>query len=54
MRNFVRSAFILVFMAAILALMAFACGFTPDGILYGQWPASDDHPTNWCDTVLHP
>jgi hypothetical protein len=45
-------AFLLV--TAMLAILAFACGITPDGILNGHWVDDGDHPTNWYDTVLHP
>jgi len=34
--------------------LAWVSGFTPDGILFGQWAPIDDHPTNWDDSALHP
>ena len=43
-----------VFIGALLVSLAFMTGITPDGLLHGQWAGTDDHPTNWADTVLHP
>jgi hypothetical protein len=41
-------------MLALLAGLSWTVGFTPEGLSFGHWPASDDHPTNWYDTALHP
>jgi len=54
MQNFVRNCFALLFLWVVLAGLAWVCGFTPDGLLYGNWPEVGDHPTNWLDTALHP
>jgi hypothetical protein len=54
MREVARLGFAVLLMNAILLVLALLCGVTPDSLLYGQWPDTDDHPTNWADTVLHP
>lgn len=54
MKRVVRECLSLVLMGAVLVGLAWVSGFTPDGILFGQWPGSDDHPTNWDDSALHP
>ena len=42
------------FLSAILLSIGFLFGITPDGILYGHWQDTGDHPTNWYDTAQHP
>jgi hypothetical protein len=54
MREFNQSFLPVFIMAAILMGITWVFGFSPNGLIYGQWPLSDDHPTNWYDTVLHP
>jgi hypothetical protein len=53
-RDLTRTAFALVFILVLSVLLAVAFGFTPDGILHGHLPESDDHPTNWNDSAQHP
>ena len=54
MRQFFQECLAVLFSLAMLATLALVCGFTPSGILDGQWPSTDDHPTNWYATALHP
>jgi hypothetical protein len=45
------------FVAVVLAgalFVAVISGITRDGLLEGAWAGTDDHPTNWLDTALHP
>jgi hypothetical protein len=54
MRRAAQNFFAYLLVTAMLSFLALACGVTPDGILNGHWGDDGDHPTNWCDTVLHP
>ncbi|MGA3132466.1 MAG: hypothetical protein ABSD59_16805 [Terracidiphilus sp.] len=54
MRESARECIAVLFVSAILVLLAVLCGFTPDGLLNGHWPDTGDHPENWADTTLHP
>ncbi len=54
MHDFFRSCLAFLLSLTLLAGIAWLAGFTPDGILYWHWSYSDDHPTNWYDTNLHP
>jgi hypothetical protein len=51
-REFIGNLFAVAIFVAVLAFMAFMCGITLEGILYGHWPDSDDHPTNCVTTLL--
>jgi hypothetical protein len=54
MRESLQAALAVLAMSAILVALAAALGVTPEGLQYGKWPQTDDHPTNWADTALHP
>ncbi len=54
MREFGRMSLAVLFLSAVLVTLAWACGVTPSGMVYGQWLRNDDHPTNWYDSALHP
>ena len=43
-----------VLAGALFVFVAVISGITPDGLLEGAWAGTDDHPTNWLDTALHP
>jgi membrane protein DedA with SNARE-associated domain len=53
-RDVARMSLAVFFLSAVLAMLAWASGITPAGILYAQWLGNDDHPTNWYDSALHP
>ena len=53
MRDFFRSCLTFLSILTLFAGLAWLAGITPDGILYGHWPDTGDHPTNWYDTALH-
>jgi membrane protein DedA with SNARE-associated domain len=53
-RDVARMSLAVFFLSAVLAMLAWAGGITPAGILYAQWLGNDDHPTNWYDSALHP
>lgn len=40
-------------MLSLFCGMAWLCGFTPAGVLYGHWPENDDHPTNYYARCSH-
>ena len=54
MKKFQSNCLAVLAMVALLLPLAWIFGFTPDGILAGQWPRIDDHPTNWYDTTAQP
>ena len=54
MKDFFQNCLAVLFMLVLLAGIAWMAGITPDGVLYGHWPDTDDHPTNWYDSDLHP
>jgi hypothetical protein len=53
-KGFARNFLMMLSTVVLFVTLAWFSGLTPDGILYGHWTGNDDHPTNWCDTVLHP
>ena len=54
MRDLGQKLLAVIFFGAVFFLLAYMSGLAPDGLLNGKWSASDDHPTNWSDTALHP
>jgi hypothetical protein len=42
-----ENAFTFLLISFIGAMLFFLCGGSLDGLMYGQWPQLDDHPTNW-------
>ena len=54
MKELVRYCVSLLFVFALLVVLAWLSGFTLDGIVYGHWPEIDDHPRNWDDTASDP
>jgi hypothetical protein len=49
MRNLLRNAATLLFVAVLGVALFFLCGGTIDGLEYGHWPGSSDHPENVAD-----
>jgi hypothetical protein len=49
LREFGRQVAAFLFVSLLAAALFFLCGGSIDGVMYGHWPESDDHPTNWLD-----
>jgi hypothetical protein len=41
------NAVAILLISFIGAMLFFLCGGSLDGLMYGQWPPINDHPTNW-------
>ncbi len=54
MQEIIRHCVAVFSMLAVLAVLSWTFGFSPEGLLNDHWPVIDDHPTNWYDTALHP
>jgi hypothetical protein len=37
----------ILFIFSVGTMLFFLCGGSLDGLMYGQWPPVNDHPTNW-------
>jgi hypothetical protein len=54
MRAIIRNCLAFLFMFVLFLALAWVFGITPDGLFYGRWADTDDHPTNWDDSAQHP